>query len=244
MGFYLARFGGQAIGGTFEDGVLAGGRPVAQTGVRVGDGGLLDVFVDGLSAFAVGALQVDLDDGAVGEIDVGRFVADYFGAVLFGVDRHPVVVGLAPGSGAGGDVNGAPGGQQAVHAGGADADALLATGHLEAVKLRAVEQLAEDVGDLLGDDSGAVIGDAYAEAMLVELVDANVDVGQDAGLFAGIEAIVDGLLDGVKQCLSAVVESEQVSVLGEELGDGDVPLPACEAFGNGVIDGPGKSRLG
>ncbi len=46
------------------------------------------------------------------------------------------------------------GGDQAVHAGSGDADALLASAHLEAVELRAVEQAPEDVLDLLADDAG------------------------------------------------------------------------------------------
>jgi hypothetical protein len=36
--------------------------------------------------------------------------------------------------------------------------------------------------------------------------------------------VVDGFLDGGEQRLARVVEAEQVAVLGEELGDGDVPL--------------------
>jgi hypothetical protein len=58
---------------------------------------------------------------------------------------------------------GLAGGHQAVHPGGGDADALLAAAHLEAVELRAVQQLPEDVLDLLADDARAVVPDGDDE---------------------------------------------------------------------------------
>ena len=56
-----------------------------------------------------------------------------------------------------------------------DADALLAALLLQAVELRAVEQLAEDLGDLLAHDAGAVVLHRDAEAVLGELGDLDLE---------------------------------------------------------------------
>ena len=50
------------------------------------------------------------------------------------------------------------------------------------------------------------------------------DVGQDAGFLGRVERVVDGFLDAGEERLPRIVEAEQVAVLGEELGDGDLPL--------------------
>ena len=117
------------------------------------------------------------------------------------------------------DLDRLAGGQQAVHAGRADADALLAAAHPQAVELRAVEQLAEDQGDLLSEDARPVVLHADLVAVLRRALDVDPDFGQDAGLFAGVQGVVDRLLDGGQQGLAGVVETQQVAVLGEELAD-------------------------
>ena len=63
------------------------------------------------------------------------------------------------------DLHRLAGREHAVHAGGADADALLAAAHPQAVELRAVEQLAEDQRNLLLDDARAVVLHADLEAI-------------------------------------------------------------------------------
>ena len=126
-----------------------------------------------------------------------------FGAVGLGVHRQLDVVSRLLGAGAGVDHHRLAGGDQAVHAGGGDADALLAAGHLQAVELGAEEQPAEDVLDLLADDARAVVDDGDAIARLLggggavglQVLDDDRDVGQDAGLFAGIQRVVDRFLD-------------------------------------------------
>src|SRR5262249_60736733 len=78
--------------------------------------------------------------------------------VLLGVDLDLEEVGRRPGAGARDDLHGLAGRELAVHAGGRDADPLLAAAHAEPVELRAVEKLREDRRELLPDDAGAVVG--------------------------------------------------------------------------------------
>src|SRR2546430_2465148 len=49
-------------------------------------------------------------------------------------------------------------------------------------------------------------------------------VGEDPGFLAGVKRVIDGLLHTGEQRLSRIVEPQQMPVLGEELGDGDLPL--------------------
>jgi hypothetical protein len=123
----------------------------------------------------------------------------------------------------GDDLDRLAGRQHAVHAGGADADPLLAAAHPQPMELRAVQQLAEDQRNLLLDDARAVVLDATRKR-LGRSARCDPDLGQDARLLAGVERVVDRLLDGGQQGLAGVVEAEQVAVLGEELADRDVAL--------------------
>jgi hypothetical protein len=93
----------------------------------------------------------------------GKFLGDLIngdlGAVGLGVHGQLDVVGHFLGAGQGVDDHGLAGGDQAVHPGGGDADALLAAGHFQAVEFGAEEEAAEDVFDLLADDARAVVDD-------------------------------------------------------------------------------------
>jgi len=99
------------------------------------------------------------------------------------------------------------------------------------VELRAVEELAEDLRDLRLDDAGAVVLDRDAEAVLGEELDLDTDRREDPGLLARVQRVVDRLLDGGQECLLGIVEPQQVAVLGEELGNGDLALARCQALG-------------
>jgi hypothetical protein len=88
---------------------------------------------------------------------------------------------------------------------------------------------------LAGDDAGAVVLDCDAEAGLGELADLDADVRQDAGLLGRVERIVDALLHRRQDRLRGIVEAEQVSVLGEELRDGDVALLLRELDGGRAL---------
>ena len=59
----------------------------------------------------------------------------------------------------------------------------------------------------------------------------NPEFGNDAGFLAGIQRIVDGFLDRREQRLARIIESEQVTVLGEELADGNVALLRSHGLG-------------
>ena len=56
----------------------------------------------------------------------------------------------------------------------------------------------------------------------------DLHLGQDASLFARIERVVDRFLHRRDERMGRVVEAKDVSVLLEELGDGDVTLFFCQ----------------
>jgi hypothetical protein len=162
--------------------------------VRVGDRGQFEELVDAAAALLVLALELDRDAGAGrvlgragtrprgelacrrefssrsrcgGKSSVSSSTVTSARLVLVFIASSMWCAGLLA-SGLGLDHHRLAGGDQAVHAGGGDADALLAARHLEAVELAAVEQAAEDVLDLLADDARAVVddGDAVARCFL------------------------------------------------------------------------------
>src|SRR4029079_2114254 len=104
-------------------------------------------------------------------------------------------------------------------------DALLAALLLETVELRPVQQLAEDLRDLRPHDARAVVLDRDAIAVLRDLEDLDVEIREDSRFLARIERVVDRFLDRGEQGLLRVVETEEMAVLREELGDRDVALP-------------------
>ena len=99
------------------------------------------------------------------------------GQVSLGVDLDFVVMRRLARGNLGDDLYRLARGEHAVHASGADADALLAAAHAQAVELRAVEQLAEDQGDLFLEDAGAVVLDADLETVRPGLFDVHPDFG-------------------------------------------------------------------
>ena len=143
---------------------LALRRVVDELHVRVGDGGLLEVLVHRGAALLVAPLDLERHLRAALVLPVDLLVLEDPRLVLLGVDLDFEVVGGAARAGARDDLHRLAGGEQAVHAGRGDADALLAAAHAQAVELRAVEQLAEDQRDLLADDAGAVVDDRDPEA--------------------------------------------------------------------------------
>ena len=157
-------------------------------------------------------------------VDAFALAVENLRLVPLGVDLDFEVVGRLLLADLRDDLHRLAGRQHAVHAGRADADALLPAALPQAVELRAVEQLAEDQRDLLFDDAGAVVLHADFEAVGAGRLDVDPNLGQDAGLFAGVERVVDRFLDRRQQRLPRIVEAQQVAVLGEELADGDIAL--------------------
>ena len=222
--------------------------------VRIGDGGLFEIIVDAAAAALVAGFQLDGDPRAVLDallpldavlldellaqavgrnLDAVAAAVEDFGHVPLRVDLDFVVMGRIALRDLRDDLDRLAGGQQAVHARGADADALLAAAHAHAVELRAVEQLAEDQRDLLLDDAGPVVLHADLEAVLAGALDVDPDFRQDAGLFAGVQGVVDRLLDGRQQGLARVVEAQQVPILRKELADGNIALAGGHRLGGG-----------
>ena len=120
-----------------------------------------------------------------------------------------------------------------VHAGGADADALLATALTQSMELAPVEELAEDQRNLFFDDSRAIVLDRDAKSTGLRLVDPHPNLWQNARLLASIKRVVDGFFDGREQGFARVVETEQMPVLGKKLADGHVALLGGHRLGGG-----------
>src|SRR5439155_16474188 len=106
--------------------------------------------------------------------------------------------------------------------------------HAQPMELGPVEELREYPRNLLADDAGAVVGDRNPEAARLAgrrrsfaiRDDLQLDdhFREDSGFLTCIKRIIDGLLDAREQRLSRVVETQEMPVLGEELGNGDLPL--------------------
>ena len=160
---------------------------------------------------SLAALVVGLDDHAF------ALAVENLRAVALGVDLQLVVVRVGALGDLRHDLHRLAGRQQAVHAGGADPDALLAAAHPHAVELRAVEELAENQGNLLPEDARAVVLHADLEAVLADAFDMHPDLRENAGLFAGVQGVVDGLLDGRQEGLARIVEPQQMAILGKKL---------------------------
>src|SRR5262245_50615865 len=124
-----------------------------------------------------------------------------------------------------------------VHGCRGDPDALLAAGLLEAMELRTVQELPEDLRHLGLDDARPIVLDHHEEATFAlgqlgvplhrleaEVAYLDVQLRQDAGLLAGVEGVVHRFLDRSEQGRGGVVEAGQVPVLREELRDGDLAL--------------------
>ncbi len=224
---------------------------VVQRDVRVGDGRLLQVFVDAAAAPVILGFQLDRHSRAVIQVDpfdamlrdilrplfarrnVVAFApaVENLGKVLLRVDLNFVVVGRLALRDLGNDLHWLAGREHAVHAGRADADPLLAAAHPQAMELRAVQQLAEDQWDLLFQNARAVVLHADFETVRTGRLDMDPYLGQDAGFFAGVQRVVDRLFDRREQRLAGIVEAQQMAVLGKELADRDIALTGGHRFG-------------
>src|ERR1700758_5525135 len=83
--------------------------------------------------------------------------------VLLGLDLHLEEMRGCSGARAGDDLHRLAGRQLTVHAGGGDADPLLAATHPQAMKFRAVEEFREDARDVLANNAGPVIRHSNAK---------------------------------------------------------------------------------
>src|SRR3989475_8119592 len=213
---------------------LAFGGGVRQLDVRIGDDRLLDVLVDRRPAFLVPPLDFHRHLGPPWEFPGDLLLLEYQRLVLLGVDLDFEVVGRRPRAGTRDDLDRLTGRELPVHAGRRDADALLSSAHAEPMELGAVQELREDPRNLLANDAGAVVGDGDPEAARLARRRWGPAVGdglqlhdhlrEDSGFLAGVEGVVDGLFDAGEERLSGVVEAQEMTVLGEELGHRDLSL--------------------
>ena len=86
----------------------------------------------------------------------------------------------------------------------------------------AIQELAEDFGDLIFDDPGTIVGHPNAKAILGNFLDGDLDLGKNFSFLAGIERVVDRFLDRGQERFLGVVEAEEVTVLGEEFRNLDL----------------------
>ena len=203
--------------------------------MRIGDGGLADVIVDGMPSLFVGSDQLDFDLGPVRRLPLHHLVDDDLRRVLARVDLDFVIMSRLFGPGARCDRDRFPGGQQSVHAGCRNPDALLSPGLLQRVKLRSIEQLPEDLGDLRFDNSGAVVFNGDSKAIFGQLLDLDFQHGQNSRFLAGVQRIVDRFLDGRQKRLLRIVESEKMAVFAEKFGNRNFPLARGHAL-RGLAD--------
>ena len=170
-----------------------------------------------MTPLLVRPLKGDLDAGAVILVPLGLRFREDIGVVLFRVDRHLESARRCPPTRPGHHLHGFSSCEQSVHAGCRNADTLLTPGLLQTVEFRSVQEFTEDLRHLAPDDSGTIILDDDAEAILGDLCDGDEDFGQDLGFLTRVECIVDRLLDGRQQRLGRIVKAEEVAVLRKEL---------------------------
>src|SRR3989475_11805603 len=209
-------------------------REVRQLDVRIGNNGLLDVLVDRGPPLLVTALDFHGHLGSTLGLPGDLLLLQNLRLVLLGIDLDLEVMGGRSRTGAGDDLDGLAGRELSIHAGRRDADALLSSAHAQPMELGPVQELREDQRNLLADDAGAVVGDRNPEAARLarwgrslpigDGLHLDDHVGEDPGFLAGVERVIDGLLHTGEQRLSRIVEPQEMPVLGEELGDGDLPL--------------------
>src|SRR6266581_2185138 len=205
---------------------------------------------DGIVGYPFDALISDVLVSlfAGGNVFAVPLAVDDLRQVPLGVDLNFEVVGRLFGGRYGDDLDRLAGGEHSIHARRTDADSLLATAHAQPVEVRPVEQFAEDQRNLFLDDSGAVILHADLEAIDARGFDVHPDFRDDPGFFARIERVVDSFFYRCKQRLARIVESQQVSILGEKLADRDVALLRRHCFGGETPAGMrlrrGPSRRG
>ncbi len=208
--------------------------------MRVRNGRLLEILLHAGAPSAVRRDELHLDAGAVVALPLDGLVFDDVGLVAFRVEPDAHAKRGAPLAGLRSDDDGLARRELGIETRCADPDPLLPAALTEPVKLRPVEELREDLGDLRLHDPGAVVLDDHAEARFgdhllrlplgwcstpaTELDDLDEQLRQDAGFFASIERVVDGLFHRGEQGFGRVVKPEQMAVLGEELRDGDVTL--------------------
>ena len=171
-----------------------------------------------MRSFLIVAFHFDLDPRALRAVPFQPAFPVDVRLVPGGVDRDIELRSKRLALDAAHDVQRFADGELCIHARGGYSHSLLATRLAELVEFRPIQELAEDAGDLTFDDAGPVIlhGDERLSSALPHF---DSDLGQYSSFLARIERVVDGLLDGRDQRLGRRIETEQMTILEEELRD-------------------------
>ena len=193
----------------------------------IGDGGLFNILVHGGSTFLVAAFNLKGHLRAVVIVPVDLLVYKNPWFVLLGIDLDFNIVRRGLCAGAGNNLNGFARGELTVHPGGGDADALLPSAHAQSMKIRSVQELRKNPGNLLANDAGAIIDHRDSEAAglarwgrglaVGDDFEFNDDLRKDPGFLTGVKRVVDGFFDAGEQRLAWIVKTQEVPVLRKEL---------------------------
>src|SRR5688572_28682689 len=204
--------------------------------VRIGDRDLLEIFVHRSPPFLVATVDFERHLSSTMIFPVDLFFLENARLVLLGIDLNFEIVGRRPRAGAGDNLYRFARCQLRIHARSRYADALLPAAHAQPMKVGSVEKLREYSRNLLANNAGAIIdyGDSEPVRLAWRLRGAAVrsdleldhDFRQNPRFLTRVERIVDRFLYASEQCFSWIVEAEQMTVLGKELGNGNLPLPS------------------
>src|SRR5262245_55740368 len=207
MRFDLLRLRRKLCGRSFVMGLRTFSIEVMNGHVRVRNRRLLQIIIHAAAAARVAALQLDGDARAAIEfrhpfdavvrnvlrtfltgwdVFTFAFAIDDFRLVALRVDLNLEIMRGFFRRYLGDDLHRFTRREHAVHSCGADADALLAAAHAQAMEFGSVKQFAEDQWNLLLDDTGTIVLHADLEPIWGSRFDMNPDFGYDAAFLAGI----------------------------------------------------------
>src|SRR5262245_44557351 len=138
---------------------------VKQFDVRIGNSGLLKIFVYGSPAFLISPLDLESDLGAAMVLPINLLFLKNPRLVFFGIDLNFEIVSGRSRAGSRDNLNRLAGCQLGIHTGGGYPDALLPSAHAQPVELRAIEKLCEYRRNLLANDAGTVVDHGYPKAV-------------------------------------------------------------------------------
>jgi hypothetical protein len=107
------------------------------------------------------------------------------------------------------------------------------------MKLRSIKKLSENQGNLLPNDSGAVILNADLEPIGSCRFDVHPDLRDNPCLFARIEGIVDSLFHRRQQRLPRIIKAQEMPILGEKFTNGYITLLRSHCL---CCDAPARIR--
>ena len=194
--------------------------------VRIGHRRLRNIIVNGLPALLVLTLQRYRYTRTMRKVKVAFLIENNFRLIFARIDLDMVMLGRSLRACFGNDLHRRTSGNQTIHTRGTDTNTLLAAAHLQRMKLAAIEQASEYIGNLGLDYAGPVIDNDQQELVvsIFDRLNGYGYVGKNMGLFAGIHRIINRLFDSGQQCLSRIIKTKKVTVLGEKFANTDITL--------------------